>query len=251
MAMTEEEILLVLFAFMVVLLTFPVRRARTRSTLDLLESSVGARYFPVVVLYSWMRRFPQRLWWIEPKQNIHYDVVEGNVWHTTPDMLDRKYRKSYRMSFMAFEHLVVELTPFLHPTTNMFVRPPKPIRKHVSLVVYQLAHGYFCKAMDNLYGCGESTIRKYTSIVCRVLSRQDGLFGTYIHAPRGKILADTIRKFPDITGLPNVVGAIDGTHIPLSSRPQRGLTPMPSDFFNRKKFHSVLLQAVCDSERFF
>ena len=48
-----------------------------------------------------------------------------------------------------------------------------------------------------------------------------------------------------------MVSAIDGTHIPLSSRPQRGLTPMPCDFFNRKKFHSVLLQVVCDSERFF
>ena len=45
MATTEEEILLVFFEFMVVLLTFSVRRARTRSTLDLLESSVGARYF--------------------------------------------------------------------------------------------------------------------------------------------------------------------------------------------------------------
>ena len=83
-----------------------------------------------------MRRFPQRLWWIEPKQNIHYDVVEGDVWHTTPDMLDRKYQKSYRMSFMAFEHLVAELTPFLRPTANMFVRPFIPIRKQVSLVVH-------------------------------------------------------------------------------------------------------------------
>ena len=192
MAMTKEEILLVFFAYMVVLLTFSVHRARTRPTLDLLESSVGAHYFPVVVLYSWMRRFPQRLWWIEPKQNIHYDVVEGDVWHTTPDMLNRKYRKSYRMSFMAFEHLVAELIPFLHPTTNMFVRPPIPIKKQVSLVVYQLAHGFSCKAMDNLYGCRESTIRKYTSIVCRVLARQDGLFGTYIHAPKGHRLADTI-----------------------------------------------------------
>ena len=47
------------------------------------------------------------------------------------------------------------------------------------------------------------------------------------------------------------MGAIDGTHIPLSSRPQRNLTPMPSDFFNREKIHSVLLQAVCDLERIF
>ena len=121
----------------------------------------------------------------------------------------------------------------------------------MSLVVYRLAHGFSYKAMDNLYGCGESTIRKYTLIVCKVLSCQDGLFATYIHAPRGHRLADTIWKFRDITGLPNVVGAIDGTHIPLSSRLQRGLTPMSADFFNRKKFHSVLLQTVCDSERFF
>ena len=75
------------------------------------------------------------------------------------------------MSFMAFEHLVAELTPFLCPTTNMFVRPPIPIRKQVSLIIYRLVHGFFCKAMDNLYGCGESTIRKYISIVCSVLSR--------------------------------------------------------------------------------
>ncbi len=155
------------------------------------------------------------------------------------------------MSFLAFEHLVSELTPFLHPTANMFVRPPVPIRKQVSLVVYRLAHGLSCKAMDNLYGCGASTIRKYTLIVCKVLSAQEGLFGRYIHAPIGHRLTDTIRKFREKTGLPNVVGAIDGTHIPLSTKPQWGLTPMPCDFFNRKKFHSILLQAVCDSERFF
>ena len=46
-----------LFVFIMVLLTFSIRRARTQSTLDLLESSVGARYFPVVVLYSWMQLF--------------------------------------------------------------------------------------------------------------------------------------------------------------------------------------------------
>jgi hypothetical protein len=85
------------------------------------------------------------------------------------------------------------------------------------LVVYRLAHGFPCKAMNMLYGCGKSTIRKYTLIVCRVLSSKNGLFGAYIHAPRGHRLVDIIRKLGDLTGLPNVVGAIDGTHIPLST----------------------------------
>jgi hypothetical protein len=114
-----------------------------------------------------------------------------------------------------------------------------------------LAQDLSYKAINSLYGCGESTIRKYTFIVCKVFSSADGLFGRYIHIPTGHRLTDTICKFREKTGLPNVVGAINDTYISLSSNPARGLTSMPCDFFNRKKFHSVLLQAVCDSERFF
>jgi hypothetical protein len=166
-------------------------------------------------------------------------------------MLDRKYQQTYRMSFLAFERLVAELTPFLRPTAQMFVRPPISIKKQVCLVVYRLAHDFSCKAMNMLYGCGESTTRKYTLIVCRVLSSRTRLFGAYIHAPRGHRLMDIIHKFRNLTGLPNVVGAIDDTHIHLSTRPQRDLTPILCDFFNWKKFHSVLLQAVCDAKGFF
>ena len=71
-----------------------------------------------------------------------------------------------------------------------------------------------------MYGCGESTIRKYTLIVCRVLSSQHGLFGRYIHAPTRHRLANTIRKFRDNTGLPNVVGVIHGTHSFVSQIPK-------------------------------
>ena len=51
--------------------------------------------------------------------------------------------------------------------------------------------------------------------------------------------------------MPNIAGAIDGTHIPMTCRPTRRFTPMPSDFFNRKKFHSIVLQGICDAERIF
>ena len=52
-------------------------------------------------------------------------------------------------------------------------------------------------------------------------------------------------------GLSNICGAIDGTHIPLVRRPCSDLTPMASDFFNRKKFRNVVLQGVCDMDRIF
>jgi hypothetical protein len=81
-----------------------------------------------------------------------------------------------------------------------------------------------------LYGCRKYTISKYIIIVYRVLSSRNKLFGAYIHAPRGHRLMNIIHNFRDLICLSNVIGAIDGTHIPLSTRPQRGLIPMPCDF---------------------
>ncbi|XP_025157190.1 putative nuclease HARBI1 [Harpegnathos saltator] len=47
-------------------------------------------------------------------------------------------------------------------------------------------------------------------------------------------------------GIRNVVGAIDGCHIPIK-QPLRNA----NDYFNRKQFHSIILQGVCDhSARF-
>ncbi|XP_018398475.1 PREDICTED: putative nuclease HARBI1 [Cyphomyrmex costatus] len=47
-------------------------------------------------------------------------------------------------------------------------------------------------------------------------------------------------------GISNVIGAIDGCHIPIK-QPVKNAT----DFFNRKQFHSIILQGVCDhSKRF-
>jgi hypothetical protein len=50
-----------------------------------------------------------------------------------------------------------------------------------------------------------------------------------------------ITEFHEITGLPNICRTIDGTHIPLADRPNWRVTLTQGDFFNRKKFHSIML----------
>jgi len=50
-----------------------------------------------------------------------------------------------------------------------------------------------------------------------------------------------IYDFEDIMGLPNICRAINRTHIPLVENPSRRVTLVASDFFNRKKFHSIVL----------
>ena len=192
------------------------------------------------------------MWWVEPPQYIHHDIVEGDVWHTMPQMLDIGYWQTYCMEFMAFKVLVDLLTPFLHPAVVRFVKPPILVRKQVKFVLYRLAHGVSYARMYNLYGCGESTICKYTMIVCRALGiAEGGLFFQFIHTHQGDYLQNIIESFQNITGLPNIAGAIDGTHIPLSVRTNKQYTSMPSDFFNQKKFHTIVLQGVCDSNKMF
>ena len=76
------------------------------------------------VVFAWRRRFPRRMWWIEPRQYIHHDVVERDVWHTSPQMRDLRYWLTYCMMFLSFERLIQELTYFLRSVAVTFVRPP-------------------------------------------------------------------------------------------------------------------------------
>ena len=58
--------------------------------------------------------------------------------------------------------------------------------------------------------------------------------------PAGSYLTTVINGF-NRRGFPQVVGAIDGTHISIQA-PQSST----ADYYNRKGFHSVILQGVVD-----
>ena len=112
-----NQLLLNFFAFLVVLIAFSPRRPRYVPPITPIHMLDGfcstTRLLPFLAMLAWRRRFPRRMWWIEPRQYIHHDVVEGDVWHTSPAMRDLRYWQTYRMTFLSFERLVQELTPFL------------------------------------------------------------------------------------------------------------------------------------------
>jgi hypothetical protein len=188
-----------------------------------------------------------RLFWVEPRQSTHWNYVERVVWRSSDEMHLNKFKKFYRMDFDAFENLLNMLTPFLRSRCVNQVRPQMEIRKIVACVVYRFAHGHSPEHMADRFKIGASTIRKYVDIVCDILTDKDKLFSNYISIPSEDRLISIISDFEELTGLPNVCGEIDGTHIPLSENPSRRVTLAASDFFNRKKFHSIALQVVCDS----
>jgi len=67
---------------------------------------------------------------------VEHDAIEEDVWHMSHDMVDKKYFDTFCMSFLAFEQLVLELTPFLQSDAPYFVWSPILVCKQVKLILY-------------------------------------------------------------------------------------------------------------------
>jgi hypothetical protein len=80
--------------------------------------------------------------------------------------------------------------------------------------------------------------------ICRAIV--NNLAAQFICWPKGDRVKKVMEQFQRKQGLPHCIGVIDGTHI---------LIKAPYDnqeqYVNRKKFHSLQLQGVCDPDRFF
>ncbi|KAM4585092.1 putative nuclease HARBI1 [Odontesthes bonariensis] len=71
-----------------------------------------------------------------------------------------------------------------------------------------------------------------------------GLASIFISFPGHRRLYDIKEEFYRIAGFPNVIGAVDCTHIKIKS-PSGG---HEGDFVKRKNFHSINVQMVCNAD---
>lgn len=62
----------------------------------------------------------------------------------------------------------------------------------------------------------------------------------YIKWPEVHQLLNIQQEFATMNGFPGVVGVIDGCHIPINPNEHS------NSYINRKGFHSMLLQGICD-----
>ena len=105
--------------------------------------------------------------------------------------------------------------------------------------------------MIDRFKVGASTIRKYVDIICDIFINKEKLFSHYIAIPSEDHLQGIINDFEKLTSLPNICGAIDRTHIPLAERPSKRITLAAIDFYNKKKFYSIVLQGALQFQEVF
>ena len=93
------------------------------------------------------------------------------------------------------------------------------------------------RTIGHLFGVSKSTVCVITKNICTAIA--SNLLPKCIRTPCGDNLKDAVDGFEHKWGFPRCAGAVDGTHIPIVSPEE-----CPDDYYNRKGWHSALMQDV-------
>ncbi|KAJ9135621.1 hypothetical protein P3X46_032782 [Hevea brasiliensis] len=166
-----------------------------------------------------------------------------HIWSLEAPLRDAQWRSLYGLSYPVFSTVVDKLKPHI-TASNLSL----PSDYAMAMVLARLAHGYSAKTLASRYSLEPYLISKITNMVTRLLATK--LYPEFIKIPVSKRrLIETTQAFEELTSLPNMCGAIDGSPIKLHR--------IPSDqsganlYKCRYGFPSVLLQVVADHKKVF
>ncbi|XP_021896606.1 protein ALP1-like [Carica papaya] len=166
-----------------------------------------------------------------------------HIWSIDAPLRDAQWRSLYGLSHPVFTTVVDKLKPFI-AASNLSL----PSDYAVAMVLSRLSHGFSAKTLASRYSLDPYLISKITNMVTRLLATK--LYREFIKIPVGRRrLIETTQGFEELTSLPNVCGAIDGSPIKI-----RGLNLERTGnklYKCRYGYDSVLLQVVADHKKIF
>ncbi|KAJ8968013.1 hypothetical protein NQ317_014266, partial [Molorchus minor] len=119
-------------------------------------------------------------------------------------------------------------------------RPPLPLEKQMLMCIWYLSNQEGFRSLADRFDVTKSTAyecvrRIIDAIICL---RQDFIrWPTPVEARRTSIY------FKEVNNFPNVIGCIDGSHIPIARPKEKS-----DSYINRKGYHSVILQGICNEK---
>ncbi|KAF8410018.1 hypothetical protein HHK36_002538 [Tetracentron sinense] len=168
-----------------------------------------------------------------------------HIWAMEAPVRDAQWRSSYGLSYPVFTTVVDKLKPHI-AQSNLSL----PSDYAVAMVLSRLAHGYSAKTLASRYSLDPYLVSKITNMVTRLLATK--LYPEFIKIPVSRRrLHETTQAFEELTNLPNMCGAIDGSPIKLHSLPTDQHLHSPSAYRCRHGYPAVLLQVVADHKKIF
>ena len=209
-----------------------LRKRRLRTMMALIAYFEGERRKAAKVQQPVAEGPQKRVWVLHRDQFMFEELIAGNLpdetWH-------QNFHVSRKTFFKICDVVRSELS---RQDTNM--RPSVSLEKRVAVALNRLATGSCYTACGLGYGLPKSTANVVKNEFCDILRRKAA---NYIKFPRTEEEAKKVMgEFERISSFPQVVGALDSTHLKIIAPKQNKY-----DFLGKKIFYSVLVLGVADS----
>jgi hypothetical protein len=163
--------------------------------------------------------------------------------HLMGSYTELMFRERTRVSHATFQYLCEELGPFLRKQDTNY-RNSITVERRVAMSLVRLGSGNGLQIVGDLFGVAKSTVSKIVRDFCRMVRLH--LQKKFVTFPSEYKFRELAKDFEALHGIPYVVGAIDGSHIPIIAPVNGG-----EDYYCRKSFHSALLQGIVDTNCIF
>ncbi|CAF3340251.1 unnamed protein product [Rotaria sp. Silwood2] len=168
-------------------------------------------------------------------------LKSGYWWlNIVPNMNDKQFKDNFRIQRNTFKQLLHQIEPYLKKQDTV-LRSAVPVDKRLACALYSLGSTSELRTIAHLFGIGKCTAANILHDFCDIIVEL--FFHRLIKFPvTNQEIKQTTDVFLDKYGYPMCIGSIDGTHI--SIEPPTG---EETDYYNYKKFHSVIVLAVVDA----
>ncbi|GLT97243.1 hypothetical protein SLE2022_148160 [Rubroshorea leprosula] len=186
----------------------------------------------------------QRRLWVKDRSKAWWDAC------ISPDFPEEEFKKAFRMGKSTFEMICEELNSVI-AKEDTALRNAIPVKQRVAVCIWRLATGEPLRLVSKRFGLGISTCHKLVLEVCTAI--RTVLMPKYLQWPEEYDLRKIKDEFESISGIPNVVGSMYTTHIPIIA-PKISVAA----YFNKrhternqKTSYSITVQGVVDPKGVF
>ncbi|WAR15468.1 HARB1-like protein [Mya arenaria] len=146
--------------------------------------------------------------------------------------------ESVRKRYRFFPDSIMILVGIVEPTIGTATMRSNPLPPLLTVLccLHFFATGAHHIVIAQAHGVSRSAVGKAIHAVSVILA---GLLNRYVKFPTGLEIESVKRKFYSVAGFPNVVGAVNGTHVKIQAPPDN-----EADYVNRKGYHSLNVQWV-------
>ena len=227
----REHILVLLSVFMVI--KYVIVGILALQKLAIFEQNVQMMVMGFFIAQRGRVNFQRRCW--------QFQRYGGFLEHTLMGSFSEEdFRKRMRVDTSTFHYLCTLLGPILKKKDTHF-RESISVERKIAITLSRLATGNSLQMIGDLFGVGLST----TSIIVRECCKaiRIHLRPLVFKKPTLPWMKEISKGFEALHGIPFILGAIDGSHIPI-------LAPShdPVAYYCHKGYYSCLLQGVVDAD---